>query len=81
LGGALHLPRFRRHHNPPDFLILADAEHDDDDSLPLVGEAKGYRREHAQKMKGSQRAFAGPNEIHWIESDFAARWARPHSMR
>ena len=73
----------------PDFIVLVDDGHGEDDLLNLVVEIKGYRREDAKVKKLTMDtywipgvnnlkqygrwAFAEFTEIHKIESDFAAR--------
>lgn len=73
----------------PDFIVLVDDGHGDDDLLCLVVEIKGYRREDAKDKKltmesywvpGVNRsgkfgrwAFAEFTEVFGMEADFAAR--------
>ena len=73
----------------PDFIVLVDDGHGEDDLLHLVVEIKGYRREDAKVKKLTMDtywipgvnnlkqygrwAFAEFTEVHKIESDFAAR--------
>jgi type III restriction enzyme len=76
-------------HYLPDFVVLADDGHGDDDLLHLVVEIKGYRREDAKEKKATMDtywvpgvnnlgtlgrwAFAELTEIYQIESDFRAK--------
>jgi hypothetical protein len=73
----------------PDFIVLVDDGHGDDDPLHLVVEIKGYRREDAKEKKSTMETYWGPGvnnlktygrwafaeftEIYQIESDFKAR--------
>jgi len=73
----------------PDFIVLVDDGHGDDDLLRLVVEIKGYRREDAKEKKSAietywvpgvnnlgtfgRWAFAEFTEIYQIESDFKAK--------
>jgi type III restriction enzyme len=73
----------------PDFIVLIDDGHGDDDPLHLVVEIKGYRREDAKEKKSTMDtywvpgvnslktygrwAFAEFTEIYQIESDFKAK--------
>ncbi len=73
----------------PDFIVLADDGHGDDDLLHLVVEIKGYRREDAKEKKSTMDtywvpgvnnlkqhgrwAFAEFCDVYEIESDFAAK--------
>jgi type III restriction enzyme len=73
----------------PDFIVLVDDGHGDDDLLHLVVEIKGYRREDAKDKKSTMEtywvpgvnnsgkhgrwAFAEFTEVYQIESDFAAK--------
>ena len=73
----------------PDFVVLVDDGHGDDDLLHLIVEIKGYRREDAKEKKstmdtywvpgvnhlGTQGrwAFAEFTEVYQIESDFEAK--------
>ncbi len=73
----------------PDFIVLVDDGHGDDDLLHLVVEIKGYRREDAKEKKATMDtywvpgvnnlgqygrwAFAELTEMYGIESDFAAK--------
>ncbi len=75
----------------PDFIVLVDDGHGDDDLLHLVVEIKGYRREDAKEKKATMDtywvpavnnlrtlgrwAFAELTEIYRIESDFEAKVA------
>jgi type III restriction enzyme len=72
----------------PDFIVLVDDGHGDDDLLHLVVEIKGYRREDAKEKKATMDvywvpgvnrlgtygrwAFAEITALYQIESDFAA---------
>jgi len=76
----------------PDFIVLVDDGHGDDDLLHLVVEIKGYRGEDAKEKKSTMEtywvpgvnhldnygrwAFAEFREVYAIESDFAARVER-----
>jgi type III restriction enzyme len=73
----------------PDFIVVVDDGHGDDDLLHLVVEIKGYRREDAREKKATMDAywvpavnhlgtlgrwaFAELTEVYRIESDFEAR--------
>ncbi len=72
----------------PDFIVLVDDGHGEDDLLHLVVEIKGYRREDAKEKKATMDvywvpgvnrlgtygrwAFAEITAVYQIESDFAA---------
>ena len=73
----------------PDFVVLVDDGHGDDDLLHLIVEIKGYRREDAKEKKSTMDtywipgvnnlkthgrwAFAEFTEVYQIESDFKAK--------
>jgi type III restriction enzyme len=73
----------------PDFIVLVDDGHGDDDLLHLIVEIKGYRREDAKEKKNTMDvywipgvnnlkqygrwAFAEFTEVYQIESDFKAK--------
>ena len=73
----------------PDFIVLIDDGHGDDDLLHLIVEVKGYRREDAKDKKATMEtywvpgvnhnaqygrwAFAELTEIYRMEPDFDAR--------
>ena len=73
----------------PDFIVLVDDGHGDDDLLHLVVEIKGYRREDAKEKKSTMDtywvpgvnnlgtygrwAFAEFTEVYQIEADFEAK--------
>ncbi len=73
----------------PDFIVLVDDGHGDNDLLHLVVEIKGYRREDAKEKKSTMDtywvpgvnnlgtsgrwAFAELTEMYEIESDFEAK--------
>ena len=75
----------------PDFIVLVDDGHGDDDLLHLIVEIKGYRGEDAKEKKSTMEtywvpgvnhlgthgrwAFAEFTEVYFIESDFAAKVA------
>jgi type III restriction enzyme len=75
----------------PDFIVLVDDGHGDDDLLHLIVEIKGYRREDAKEKKATMEtywvagvnnlgtfgrwAFAEFTEVYQIESDFKAKVA------
>jgi type III restriction enzyme len=70
----------------PDFIVLVDDGHGEDDPLHLVVEIKGYRREDAKEKKSTMEtywipgvnnlgsygrwAFAEFTEVYQIEADF-----------
>ncbi len=70
----------------PDFIVLVDDGHGDDDLLHLIVEIKGYRREDAKEKKATMEtywvpgvnnlgtfgrwAFAEFTEVYQIEADF-----------
>jgi type III restriction enzyme len=73
----------------PDFIVLVDDGHGDNDLLHLIVEIKGYRREDAKEKKSTMDtywvpgvnndgrygrwAFAEFTEVYQIEADFAAK--------
>ena len=73
----------------PDFIVLVDDGHGEDDPLHLVVEIKGYRREDAKEKKSTMEtywvpgvnnagkygrwAFAEFTEVYQIESDFKSK--------
>lgn len=73
----------------PDFIVLVDDGHGEDDPLHLIVEIKGYRREDAKAKKSTMEtywvpgvnnhgtygrwAFAEFTEVYQIESDFEAK--------
>ncbi|MDP2760621.1 MAG: DEAD/DEAH box helicase family protein [Sideroxyarcus sp.] len=73
----------------PDFIVLVDDGHGDDDLLHLIVEIKGYRREDAKEKKNTMDvywipgvnnlkqygrwAFAEFTEVYQIESDFKTK--------
>ena len=73
----------------PDFIVLVDDGHGDDDLLQLIVEIKGYRREDAKEKKATMDtywvpgvnnlkqygrwAFAEFTEVYQIEADFDAK--------
>ena len=73
----------------PDFIVLVDDGHGDDDLLHLVVEIKGYRREDAKEKAATMKtfwvpgvnhlgthgrwAFAELTDVYEIETDFAAK--------
>ena len=73
----------------PDFIVLVDDGHGDDDLLHLIVEIKGYRREDAKEKKSTMDtywvpgvnhlgtygrwAFAEFTEVYQIEADFKAK--------
>ncbi|KKM08719.1 restriction endonuclease [Clostridiales bacterium PH28_bin88] len=73
----------------PDFIVLVDDGHGEDDPLHLVVEIKGYRREDAKEKKSAMEtywvpgvnnlksygrwAFAELTEVYRMEVDFAAK--------
>jgi len=75
----------------PDFVVLVDDGHGEDDPLHLIVEIKGYRREDAKDKKSTMEtywipgvnnlghygrwAFAEFAEVYRIETDFEARVA------
>ena len=75
----------------PDFVVLVDDGHGDEDLLHLVVEIKGYRREDAKEKKATMEtywvpgvnnlgvcgrwAFAEFSSVYEIEADFAAKVA------
>jgi type III restriction enzyme len=75
----------------PDFIVLVDDGHGDDDLLNLIVEIKGYRREDAMAKKSTMDtywipgvnnlgsygrwAFAEFTEVYQIEADFEAKVA------
>lgn len=79
----------------PDFIVLVDDGHGDDDLLHLIVEIKGYRREDAKVKKSTMDtywipgvnnlgsygrwAFAEFTEVYQIEADFEAKVASEFS--
>lgn len=75
----------------PDFVVLVDDGHGDEDLLHLIVEIKGYRREDAKEKKATMEnywvpgvnnlgtygrwAFAEFTEVYQIEADFEAKVA------
>jgi type III restriction enzyme len=73
----------------PDFIVLVDDGHGEDDLLHLIVEIKGYRREDAKEKKAAMEtywvpgvnnlgtygrwAFAECTEVYQIEADFTAK--------
>jgi type III restriction enzyme len=73
----------------PDFIVLVDDGHGDDDLLHLIVEIKGYRREDAKEKKATMEtywvlgvnnlgnfgrwAFAEFTDVYQIDSDFTAK--------
>lgn len=73
----------------PDFLVMVDDGHGEDDPLHVVVEIKGYRREDAKEKKATMEtywvpgvnrlgtygrwSFAEITNVYLIESDFAAK--------
>jgi type III restriction enzyme len=73
----------------PDFIVLVDDGHGDDDLLHLIIEIKGYRREDAKEKKSTMEtywvpgvnnqgrygrwAFAEFTEVYGMEADFGAK--------
>jgi len=73
----------------PDFIVLVNDGHGEDDLLYLVVEIKGYRREDAKEKKSTMEtywvpgvnnaskygrwAFAEFTEVYQIESDFKSK--------
>jgi type III restriction enzyme len=73
----------------PDFIVLVDDGHGDDDLLHLIVEIKGYRREDAKEKKSTMEtywvpgvntlktygrwSFAEFTEMYGIEADFKAK--------
>jgi type III restriction enzyme len=73
----------------PDFIVLVDDDHGDDDPLHLIVEIKGYRREDAKEKKSTMDtywvpgvnhlgtygrwAFAEFTDVYTIEADFKAK--------
>ena len=75
----------------PDFIVLVDDGHGDDDLLRLIVEIKGYRREDAKEKKSTTETYWVPGvnhlgthgrwdfaeftEVYQIEADFKAKVA------
>ena len=73
----------------PDFIVLVDDGHGENDLLHLIVEIKGYRREDAKEKKATMEtywvpgvnhlgthgrwAFAEFTEVYQIEADFEAK--------
>ncbi len=84
-----HLRVRATRHYVPDFIVLVDDGHGEDNLLHLIVEIKGYRREDAKEKKSTMDtywipgvnnlgsygrwAFAEFTEVYQIESDFKAR--------
>ena len=89
LRSALPLRLARRARYLPDFIVLVDDGHGDDDLLNLVVEIKGYRGEDAKEKKSTMEtywvpgvnnlgtygrwAFAEFTDVYEIEADFEAK--------
>jgi len=56
----------------PDFIVLVDDGHGDDDLLHLVVEIKGYRREDAKEKKSTMETYWVPGVNHLAQY---GRWA------
>jgi type III restriction enzyme len=73
----------------PDFIVLVDDGHGDDDLLHLIVEIKGYRREDAKEKKATMETYSVPGvnnlgkygrwafaeftEVYQIAADFEAK--------
>jgi type III restriction enzyme len=73
----------------PDFIVMVDDGHGDDDLLHLVVEIKGYRREDAKEKKATMEtywvpgvnnlgqygrwAFAEFTDVYQMQADFEAK--------
>jgi type III restriction enzyme len=73
----------------PDFIVLVEDGHGDDDLLHLIVEIKGYRREDAKEKKATMEtywvpgvnnngrygrwAFAEFTDVYQIQADFKAK--------
>jgi type III restriction enzyme len=73
----------------PDFIVLVDDGHGDDDLLHLIVEIKGYRREDAKEKKATMDTYWGPGvnnlgtygrwafdeftDVYQMQADFAAK--------
>jgi type III restriction enzyme len=73
----------------PDFIVLVDDGHGEDDPLNLIVEIKGYRREDAKEKKSTMETYWVPGvnnagkygrwafveftEVYQIESDFKSK--------
>jgi type III restriction enzyme len=73
----------------PDFIVLVDDGHGDDDPLHLIVEIKGYRREDAKEKKATMEtywvsgvnnlgtygrwAFAEFTDVYQMQTDFEAK--------
>ena len=64
----------------PDFIVLVDDGHGEDDLLNLIVEIKGYRREDAKEKKGTMDAYwiPGVNNLktagRWAFAEFTDVW-------
>jgi type III restriction enzyme len=64
----------------PDFVVLVDDGHGEDDLLNLIVEIKGYRREDAKEKKGTMDAYwiPGVNNLktagRWAFAEFTDVW-------
>ncbi len=64
----------------PDFIVLVDDGHGEDDLLNLIVEVKGYRREDAKEKKGTMDAYwiPGVNNLktagRWAFAEFTDVW-------
>jgi type III restriction enzyme len=56
----------------PDFIVLVDDGHGDDDLLHLIVEIKGYRREDAKEKKATMDVYWVPGVNHLVSH---GRWA------
>jgi type III restriction enzyme len=64
----------------PDFVVLVDDGHGEDDLLHLVVEVKGYRREDAKEKKATMETYwvPGVNTLkqygRWVFAEFTSVW-------
>ncbi|MBK6005936.1 DEAD/DEAH box helicase family protein [Ramlibacter ginsenosidimutans] len=64
----------------PDFVVLVDDGHGDDDPLHLIVEIKGYRREDAKEKKSTMDTYWVPGVNHlgsygrWAFAEFTEVW-------
>ncbi len=64
----------------PDFIVLVDDGHGDDDLLHLIVEIKGYRREDAKEKKATMDVYWVPGVNHlgshgrWAFAEFTEVW-------
>ena len=73
-------------HYRPDFIVLVDDGHGDDNPLCLIVEIKGYRREDAKEKKSTMDTYWVPGVNHlgshgrWSFAEFTDVWQMQHDF-